>query len=124
MFCVKIGYVAQIEAAGLSSKEKSVWHSIGRNFDPIDFKLVAHTGLIKSQIKFVNELCGANRRGKTFLEKNVIIGKPADIRVLTHVYIYIYTFFSTFHAHFMCLLIIHTFCESLVKIYFVNHKCR
>ena len=59
---MKISYVAQIRAAGLSSKEKSVRHSKGRNLDPIIFKIGTHVGLIKLQIKFENELCGANRR--------------------------------------------------------------
>ena len=54
-------YVAQIGAAGLSSKEKSGRHTRGRNFDPIVFKIGTHVGLIKPQIKFENELCEANR---------------------------------------------------------------
>ena len=68
-FCVKISYVEQIGAAGLSSKEKSDRHSRGRNFDPIVFKIVTNVGLIKPQIKFKNELCGANRRGRPSSKK-------------------------------------------------------
>ena len=48
--------MAQIGAAGLSSKEKSVRHSRGRNFDPIVFKIGTHVGLIKPQIMFENEV--------------------------------------------------------------------
>ena len=66
---MKIGYVAQIGVAGLSSKEKSCRYSSGRNFDPIVFKIITNIGVIKPQIKFKNELYGANRRGRTFLEK-------------------------------------------------------
>ena len=61
--------MAQIGAAGLSSKEQSCRHSRGRNFDPIVFKIGTNVGSIKTQIKFENELCEANRRGRTFLEK-------------------------------------------------------
>ena len=55
--------MAQIGAAGLSLKEKSGRHSRGRNSDPIVFKIGTHVGLIKQQIKFENELCGANTAG-------------------------------------------------------------
>ena len=55
--------------AGLSSRENSCRHSRVCNFDPIVIKLVTHVGLIKPQIKFENELCGANRRDGTFPEK-------------------------------------------------------
>ena len=66
---MKIIYTAQIGTAGLSSKEKSCRHSIGRNFDQIVLKIVIRVGIIKPQIEFENELCGANRRGRTFLKK-------------------------------------------------------
>ena len=81
--------MAPIKEAGLSSKEKSLKHSRGRNFEWIFIKLYTHVILIKIQIlcenklcginrsvdfikiqiKFVNELCGANRSGNTFLQR-------------------------------------------------------
>ena len=83
---MKISYAAQIGTAGLSSKEKSVRHSRGRNFDPIAFKIGTHLGLIKPQIKFKNKLCGANNffcrsyRGQNFDSIFFIkLGKLADI---------------------------------------------
>ena len=58
-----------IGVTGLSLKAKSEKHSRGRNFNPIVTKISTHVGLIKLQIGFRDELCGANRRGKTFLER-------------------------------------------------------
>ena len=80
---MKFSYVVQIGAAGLSSKEKSRRHSRGRNFDPIVFKIGTNVGSIKSQIKFENELCGANRRGRTFLEKQkYVVPKGRNISLI------------------------------------------
>ena len=66
---MKISYVAQTEMAILSSKEKALVHDRGRNFDSIVSKLGMNVGNIKIQIKFVDELCGTNRRGRTFLQR-------------------------------------------------------
>ena len=44
---MKISYVAQMGAAGLSSKENSGRHSRGSNFDTIVFKIGIYVGLIK-----------------------------------------------------------------------------
>ena len=69
---MKISYVAQIGATGLSSNKKSYRHSRGPNYDLIVTKIGTHVCIIKLQIKFENELCGANRRGRTFLEFFVV----------------------------------------------------
>ena len=53
-----------IGAARLFLKEKSGQQSKSRNIDPIITKLGTHIGLIKLQIEFGDELCGANRRGR------------------------------------------------------------
>ena len=42
-----MSYVESIEETGLSSNEKALKHSRGRNFDPIVTKLGSHVGLIK-----------------------------------------------------------------------------
>ena len=55
--------------AGLFSKEKSGRHSRGRNFHQIVFKIGTHVRLIKSQIKFENELYGAKRETGPSLKK-------------------------------------------------------
>ena len=46
-------YVALIEEAGLSSKEKLIKHSRGRNIHSIITKLGKFVGLIKSQISYL-----------------------------------------------------------------------
>ena len=58
-----------IGVAGLSLKEKNVKYSRGHNFDPIITKLGTNVGLIKLHIEFGDEICGANRIGRTFLER-------------------------------------------------------
>ena len=69
-FCVKISFVAQIEVASLSSKEKALVPDRGRNFELIILKLgINVVFFIKIQIEFIDELCGANRSGNTFLQK-------------------------------------------------------
>ena len=45
-----MNYVAPIEGAGISSKEKTMNHSGGRNFNWIVIKLYTHVGLIRIQI--------------------------------------------------------------------------
>ena len=40
-----MGHVTPIEEAGLSSKEKAIKHSLGRNIHPINIKLGIHIGL-------------------------------------------------------------------------------
>ena len=45
-----MGYMALIEEAGLSSKEKFIKHSGGRNIYSIVTKLNANVSLIKTQI--------------------------------------------------------------------------
>ena len=58
-----------IEVAKLSCKEKALVHDRCRNFDSIATKLGTHVGLIRIQIEFINELCGANRSSNTFLQR-------------------------------------------------------
>ena len=53
--------------------------SRGRNFDQIVLKIGIHVGLTNAQIKFENELFGANRRGRTFPEKNYIVPRGRNI---------------------------------------------
>ena len=65
---MKISFVAQIKVARLSSKEKALVHDRGRNFDLIISKLDKNVGFIMIQIEFIDELCGANRSGNTFLQ--------------------------------------------------------
>ena len=50
----KKDYVTPIVEAGLSSKEKAIKYSIGRNIHPIATKLGINVGLIKTQ--FFNSL--------------------------------------------------------------------
>ena len=57
-----------IEGRRLSSKEKALVHDRGRNFDPILIKLGTNVGIIRIQIRFIDELCGTNRSGNTFLQ--------------------------------------------------------
>ena len=64
-----MSYVKPIEKAELSSKEKALKRSRGRNFGMIVTKLGSHVDLIKLQIEFGDELCGANGRGRTYLER-------------------------------------------------------
>ena len=64
---MKICFGAQIQVTILSYKEKALVHDKGRNFDFIITKFGTHVGL--TQIKFVDELCGANRSGNTFLQR-------------------------------------------------------
>ena len=61
--------MAQIGVAILTSIEKALIHDKGRNFDPIDTKLGKNVGFIKIKFEYVDELCGANRSGYTFLQK-------------------------------------------------------
>ena len=70
-FFVKIRYVVQIEEVRLSLKEKALVLDRDRNFDSIVIKLGTHVGLIKIQIYFVDELCGANRSCRTFLRRKI-----------------------------------------------------
>ena len=55
------------------NKEKALVHDRGYNFDSIATKLGTQVGLIRIQIEFVNELCGANRSGNTFLQRKHLI---------------------------------------------------
>ena len=61
--------MAQTEVAILSSKEKALVHDRGRNFDSIVSKLGINVGNIKIQVKFVDELCGTYKRGRTFIQR-------------------------------------------------------
>ena len=49
-----MNYVAPIEGAGLSSKEKALKHSRGRKFNWIVIKFYTHEGLIRIQILYEN----------------------------------------------------------------------
>ena len=49
MVHLSLGYVALIEEAELSSKEKVIKHSRGRNINRIVTKLNIHVGFIKIQ---------------------------------------------------------------------------
>ena len=69
----KLSYVALIGGPGLSSKEKDLKHSRGRNFDLIIPKLGTNVGFIKVKIELVDELCEAKRSSNTFLQKNTVI---------------------------------------------------
>ena len=64
-----VGYVASIEEAGLSFKEKAIKHSRDRNIHPIIIKLYIHVCLIKIQVLNENQLCETNRSGRTFLRR-------------------------------------------------------
>ena len=64
-----MSYVASIGVARLSSKEKTLIHDRGRNFDPIVTKLGTNGGLIKIQTEFVNELCGAKGGARLSFKK-------------------------------------------------------
>ena len=64
-----MGYVTPIVEAGLSSKEKLLKHSRGRNFNWIVTKFHTYVGLIKIQVLCENYLCGTNRSGNTFLHR-------------------------------------------------------
>ena len=66
---MRFSYVALIGAAQLSSKEKQYG---GRNFEPIIIKLGTNVGLIKTQFEIEGELCGADRKGRTFLQRKVL----------------------------------------------------
>ena len=66
---MKISYVAQVGTAALFSKDKKMWHSGGRYFDPIVTKLDRNVGLIKLLFELEDELCGAYIRGRTFLQR-------------------------------------------------------
>ena len=61
--------MAQTEVAILSSKEKALVHDRGRNFDSIVSKLGINVGNIKIQVKFEDELCGTNRKGRTSIQR-------------------------------------------------------
>ena len=41
--------------------------SAGHNLDPIITKLSTNVGLVKLQFEFEDKLCGANIRGRTFI---------------------------------------------------------
>ena len=58
--------MTQKEVPGLSSKEKALVLDRGRNFDLIATKHGTHVGLIKIQVMFIDELCGANWSCRTF----------------------------------------------------------
>ena len=66
---MKISYVAQIEVAILSSKEKALVQDRGRNFNFIVTKFGIHVGFIKIQIEFVDVLCETNRSGNSCLQR-------------------------------------------------------
>ena len=76
---MKISYVEQIWAAGLSSKEKSCRHSRSHNFDPIVFKNSINVGLIKLQIKFENKLWGAIEEAGPSSKKNYVVPRGRNI---------------------------------------------
>ena len=63
-----MGFVALLEGARLSYKEKSLKRSRGRNFDLIILKLDAHVCLIKIQNGFVGKPFENNMSGRTFLQ--------------------------------------------------------
>ena len=61
-------FVAQIEVTRLSSKEKTLVHDRGRNFD-CTTKFGTNVVIIKIQMKFEDELCGVNGNGNTVLQR-------------------------------------------------------
>ena len=64
-----MGYVAPIEEAGLSSKEKALKRSRGRNFDPIVTKLGTNVGVsyrLSLEIGYVEPIGEAGPSSKDF----------------------------------------------------------
>ena len=53
----------------LFSKQKALVLDRGRNSDPIVTKFGTRVGIMKIQIMFVDELCGAKKGCRTFLHR-------------------------------------------------------
>ena len=59
--------MALIGETGLSSKEKAMKHSRGRNFNSIASNLGTKEGLVCIIIEVIYELCESNKSSMTFL---------------------------------------------------------
>ena len=119
--------------AGLSSKEEGLVHDIEFLILMTNItKHGTHVGLISLQIEFVNELCGANRSGRTFLQRKKIFSWKVVIcirlwnRIKIVIFVDIFVFSSTFwnqihfwphrfSLNFRKLLFLQIFIFSLVK---------